>query len=194
MKNNIKIILAFIIGLVVAGSVSLVIAITYNASSITFTPIDNTWNVSNVQGAINDLSNISKTYKNLNTVTTATASDILNGKTAYNNLGQLITGNHSDCILGSFNCTENCHTNEGIRVPNLNFEPNIFFSIKNDYTAFTYFNKNNSNKFAFAFTDGNSTNGILTLDISDFYRFDNGLILYNWGNAFDGNSTYIACR
>ena len=58
MKNNIKLIFAFIIGLFVAGSISLVLAVTYRASDITYTPTDNTWNVSNVQGAINDLHNI----------------------------------------------------------------------------------------------------------------------------------------
>ena len=54
-----KYILGLITGILVCGSIGLVIAATYNAGAITYTPSDNTWNVSNVESAINDLKNIS---------------------------------------------------------------------------------------------------------------------------------------
>ena len=41
---------------------------------------------------------IPSTYKNLTTTTTATANDLLSGKTAYDNLGNLITGNYNNNI------------------------------------------------------------------------------------------------
>ena len=57
MKQKIVLasIISFLIGGLVFGSIGIVIATVYNASDITYTPIDNTWNVSNVQSAIDDL-------------------------------------------------------------------------------------------------------------------------------------------
>ena len=59
---------------------------TYLASEVEYK------NGQKVSEALDDLYNISSTYKNLNQTTTATANDILNGKTAYNSNGTLLTG------------------------------------------------------------------------------------------------------
>ena len=50
-KNNI---IGFIIGLIVAGSIG-VVAYTINASDVRYTPKDTTWNVNNVDDALNTL-------------------------------------------------------------------------------------------------------------------------------------------
>ena len=69
---------------------------------------------------------ISNTYKNLNTQTTAQAGDILNGKTAYDNNGNLITGTHSSgsCISSSFICDSGCDGNAGQNI--IDFRPSYF--------------------------------------------------------------------
>ena len=80
MKKKIIIIsiISFVIGLCVAGSICIVIAAVYNASDISYSPINNAWNVSNVQEAINDL------YENSNVTATgsiniqSTAEQIIN--------------------------------------------------------------------------------------------------------------------
>ena len=56
MKKIIKNpIFTFIIGLVLAGSVVGVVAYNYNAKDIKYNPSDDSWNVNNVEDAINDL-------------------------------------------------------------------------------------------------------------------------------------------
>ena len=50
-----KIILGFILGLIAAGSITVVVAYNYNAKDIEYTPKDSNWNVNNVEDAIKDL-------------------------------------------------------------------------------------------------------------------------------------------
>ena len=66
MKNNIKIILAFIVGGLVFGSIGTVLALTYKASDIVYSPSDTSWNVNTVGEAINSLA-LSKTSDNYST-------------------------------------------------------------------------------------------------------------------------------
>lgn len=89
-----KYLLGLISGIIICGGIGLVIAVTYNANDITYTPANNTWNVNNVDGAINDLYTRTETYKKLDITTNATTNDILSGKTAYDNNGNLIIGSH----------------------------------------------------------------------------------------------------
>ena len=56
----------FLIGGLIFGSIGTVFALTYRASDITYTPTDNTWNVTTVGQAINDLA-LSKTSDNYST-------------------------------------------------------------------------------------------------------------------------------
>lgn len=60
VKRNLKLIVGIFIGILITGSIGVAIAISYNASDIIYTPSDNTWNVSNVDSAINDLNNRTK--------------------------------------------------------------------------------------------------------------------------------------
>ena len=64
MKNKISlIVIGFILGVVLTSGVATVFAITYGASDIAYSPSDNTWNVTTVGQAINDLA-LSKTSDN----------------------------------------------------------------------------------------------------------------------------------
>ena len=59
-------IISFLIGGLLFGSIGVVFAITYKASDIVYSPTDNTWNVTTVGQAINDLA-LSKTSDNYST-------------------------------------------------------------------------------------------------------------------------------
>ena len=52
LKNNI---ISFILGALIFGSIGIVSAFSLFADNVGFTPYDNTWNVDNVESAINDL-------------------------------------------------------------------------------------------------------------------------------------------
>ena len=86
----------FILGLIISGGVCY--AATMIASSITYDNTSSGLNVNNVQDAIDVLYNrasnptIPDNYKELNSITTATADDILKNKTSYNSNGVLLTG------------------------------------------------------------------------------------------------------
>lgn len=91
-KSNI---FSFLLGAIIFGSVVGVSAYSIFATDIEYTPKDITWNVDNVESALDDLYIKAKTYKKLDTQTTANSNYILDGYTAYDNNGNLITGNMS---------------------------------------------------------------------------------------------------
>ena len=96
----------FILGIIISGTT--VFAVTQiSASEIEY---DNTHSV---KDKIDDLYTTATTFKNLSQTTTATASDLLTGKTAYDNLGNLITGNISisDCVSGTYTKPANSNVN-----------------------------------------------------------------------------------
>jgi hypothetical protein len=55
MKNNIKLFIGILIGLVFGVSAAVGATALYNSSEVGFTPTDSNWNVNNVEDAINDL-------------------------------------------------------------------------------------------------------------------------------------------
>lgn len=55
IKKNIKIIMSVLITMIITGSITGVVAYTLNASDVSYTPKDNTWEVSSVQEAITDI-------------------------------------------------------------------------------------------------------------------------------------------
>ena len=93
MKNNIKIILAFIIGVIVSGAS--VYALTVASKDITYDNTNSGSDATTVQEAVDELYTKVSSLKDLNIQTTATASDILSGKTAYDTEGNLITGTYT---------------------------------------------------------------------------------------------------
>ena len=87
MKNNI---FGFILcGLIFGGIVYA--ATLYKASDVSYTPTDESWEVSNVNDAINSLYNMKKELDNIKGLGDATASQILSGKKAMVK-GNTITG------------------------------------------------------------------------------------------------------
>ena len=54
-----KVIISFVLGAIIFGSISGVIAYNYNAKDIEYTPSDSTWNVNTVGDAIDELKNSS---------------------------------------------------------------------------------------------------------------------------------------
>ena len=74
----------FILGILLTTG-TIVLADNIGASEISYKE-------TNVENALDDLYTKATTYKKLDTTTTATANDILNGKTVYDNNGSLLTG------------------------------------------------------------------------------------------------------
>ena len=100
-KRNIKLIILVITLIIITSGISVYATSTYLASQVDYK------NGNSVADALDDLYNKTKSYKNLNIETTASESDILSGKTAYNSNGNLITGNLENRIsLSLFNNTE----------------------------------------------------------------------------------------
>lgn len=50
-----KTVFAFLLGVVLTGSIAGVVALNYNAKDVSYTPSDTNWNVNNVEDAIKDL-------------------------------------------------------------------------------------------------------------------------------------------
>ena len=55
MKEKNKLVLSFILGAIIFGSITGLFAYAINASDTSFSPNDNTWNVNNVSSALDDL-------------------------------------------------------------------------------------------------------------------------------------------
>ena len=52
-----KVVFAFILGVIITGSIAGVVAYNYDAKDVSFTPTDSDWNVNNVEDAIKSLKN-----------------------------------------------------------------------------------------------------------------------------------------
>ena len=63
MKNVIKNpVFTFILGVIITGSISGVVALSYKAKDVEFTPSDSSWNVNTVEDALKDLK-VAKEHK-----------------------------------------------------------------------------------------------------------------------------------
>ncbi|MBE6160631.1 MAG: hypothetical protein E7158_00215 [Firmicutes bacterium] len=134
---------------------------------------------------------IPNTYKNLTTQTNATASDIVSGKTAYDNNGNLITGNFSGtCVEGSFACTT-CSTTEGQQI--LAFKPSKFVVYgTTNYKIIMFYDENfTGNNFWVTQSNGSYN---FNAPISKFIKNDK--FIMNSSSSDWNNKTiyYIACR
>ena len=100
-KNTI---FSFIISGIIFGSIGIYATSLYNGKDISYTPTDASWEVNNVNDAINSLYIMKTELDNLNSLGDATAADILSGKTAVVK-GNVITGTAKDSssikLLGS---------------------------------------------------------------------------------------------
>lgn len=227
MKSKLKIILGTIVGILIGTSVT-VYAYNYQAKDIIFTPTDKSWEVDNVEEALDEIYKKSKyeeytgsitikpsdlkqtlstkdrflkdniviesipnDYKKLSTQTTATSSHILSGKTAYDNNGNLITGNVlvDNCVTGSFKCTS-CTTSSGQDI-GLTFEPSSFVLYVSDLSLMLVYD-DSTQKWGYA-----TTNSVINLDdnFENYFVKNNNLILRNWATSYN-NKTFIysACK
>ena len=137
---------------------------------------------------------IPSTYKELSTATTVTANDLLNGITAYDNLGNLITGNIStNCIYGNKVFTDDVSTATGQLIEN-QFIPTTFYIVrpfKNNMVA--YLESYDSNN---VFLIGLSTESLQSRVFTDWFRLDsNSLYIRNLASDNIGKTFYyVACR
>jgi len=91
MKKNIKNnLFGFILGILLCGGIVYGVNI-YESNDIEYSPTDASWEVNNVNEAINSLHNMVTELEKIKSLGDATADDIIKGKTAVVN-GKLITG------------------------------------------------------------------------------------------------------
>jgi hypothetical protein len=141
---------------------------------------------------------IPSTFMELAQTTTVTADKLLSGETAYNNLGELITGSMTNgCVNGSFVCTT-CTTSSGQLI--VNFNPSVFVLYTNvqengnsiDVTY--YYNRSiNSTKVI----NANSSPKYIWLDFSQKFSINsqNQLLAVNAGTTWQNKTVrYLACR
>ena len=190
-------IIGFIMGAIIFGTTG-VIAATVLASNITYDNTNSGINANNVQDAIDSLytkannPTIPANYKELSTVTTATESDILNGKTAYNNLGELITGTTflSNCAKGKINTSDGYSTSTDKLVTSI--KPDLILLYPYDNTWATNYHLYYTGYSTTKFIGGDIDGGYSLYDFSDYYTInDNGWFIHNWPTGY--NLSYIAC-
>ena len=187
MKKNIFLVL---LGLIV-GITGTVIASNYLASQIVY-------NDTTVDQALNELYTVHETYKNLTTDTTVTPETLLNGITAYNKNGELVTGNSTNCISNTFVMQSSCTTSNGCKL--LDFEPSIFILYTTTSSGYSegniyYYNTSvSSSNFVTSYDDG--IDGIYRVGSkTNRFTFNNSFYLHNLGDSYVGKTMYyVACK
>ena len=99
-----KILIGIIIGGIVFGCLGIYGANIYESNSIEYNPTDASWEVNNVNDAINDLYDTKNELTKLKGLGNATASDISDGKTAVVQ-GELVKGTGSNLKYKTFYCS-----------------------------------------------------------------------------------------
>ena len=176
-----KYIIGFIIGAILFGGIAGVTAYTIAASEIEY-------NGSSVESALNNLYDKATNYKKLDTQTSATANDIVSGKTAYDNLGNLISGTYSDnCFSGSRVVTHDLTTSNGGIL--FDFVPSEYFITANGGNMVYYKEGLNNNNVMYLFPGASSWT-----DGSSNYAIKNGKYYgVNWG--LEGTTFYyMVCK
>ena len=162
-----------------------VIASNYLASEVVY-------NDTTVESALNELYTVHETYKNLTTETDFGASDLLNGKKAYNSNGELITGtSDANCKSGVVTISSAINTSNGQELfdfipssfilqtnANSNYESEIFYIPEAYGNDIIEVNLSNSNRSV----------------INDYFRkFDGKFYAKNW-SLTSGKIYYYACK
>ena len=123
---------------------------------------------------------IPSTYKELSTATTVAANKLLNGETAYDNFGNLITGNLStDCVYGTFTWAQNDLDNGVVIAP---------FKAR----SFAIAGENSNAKYLFYYDSGFSATYIYRSVISSNDNISTTVVAISSNNAFklnDNNTT-----
>ena len=148
-----------------------------------------------VEDALNDLYTKSSAYKKIDVSTTASANDILIGKTAYDNLGNLITGTVSTNCVTSY-VTHNSNTQFNV---DLGFIPTKFFASyhwnSENMNLYLVYDKAISNNIYLNYYEDNGTAKIE--NYNDKFGFENNHFISNFGGrSFSNQYTfyYMACK
>lgn len=191
-KNNIKILIGIIIGIIISGT------IVY-ASGILASQIN--YNNTTVDQALNSLYTTVTTYKNLTTETTAVNTDIAEGKTAYDNLGNLITGiaqvsGGSNCVFDSFVCNTDCTNQTGY--PIVEYVPDyiVVYGLAQDFDSGYWwqnvYNRNvDTQKYTYMSERG--AGGVSTIGVEDFKISDNKFLIFGQNGQLNKRYYYMAC-
>lgn len=176
------------------------------SGTTTYTPSTSTQTISTNNKLVKSditINPIPSSYKSLTTTTTATANDLLSGKTAYNSNGQIIEGTHvEECVRGVYNKPVNTLIDI-----NLGFNPNYLYLdyiISSDNHQKLFYNTLiDSNIYIYIIgtkdTD-NSYNGTTMTNGNSIYSINNGHIIDASGITTSPrykqgfNIYYMACR
>ena len=191
-RNIFSFLLGVILGAIIFGEIITVLAATLLAKDVAYTPEETSWNVDNVEDAINDLYIRAKDYKKLDTTTTATSNNILKGFTAYDSDGNLITGNLStDCVNGSFVCDSSCSTSSGKQI--LSYFPTTFVLRLTSGTSQGDLYIYNSSVDSLV-QHYSSTLDKVTTDLK-WFKVNDKFVINGWGTYINGTKIYYtACR
>lgn len=190
--NNYKILIGVIIGFLITiiGVNAEEYKAKFFAESVSYNDsVD--LKVKNVQEVLDVLVEKAKNYKKLDTETTATSASILKGKTAYDNKGNLVTGNLStECVSGSFTYT-------GGEIDIVNFDPTIFlissYSDTTKWDGVVYYNKNYfPNEIVWIDL---KTNGKITITDNVTFSYKNGkLYMVDSPAWYNEELQFSACK
>ena len=181
-----KVVLTVIITAVISISGTVLAVNTINASDVSY---DSTHSV---KDKIDDLYTASATLKNLTQTTTVASNNLVNGITAYDNNGNLITGNlNTNCESGSLVWDQN-KVDNGYTL--LNYKPTIlviYNTNTNNADNIYYYNSNVSSDFQFR---GDSTPAWTSGAYERITINDNNVVL-SWGSGrLNKTIYYTACR
>ena len=189
---NKKVVLAFVLGVLISG-VSVYAATNYLASEIVY-------NDTTVENALNELYTVHETYKNLTSDTTVTPDALLNGITAYNKNGELVTGNIStNCVHGTRTLLAS-EASKDIKLAD--FTP-TFFIVSGTADNRTYnwiYDKNidatHRYKYIYDKSTGITVDTARQNDIFDTaFKNPNNTFVINFSNAFTNSTiSYTICK
>ena len=194
MKKIMKkeVIISFIIGVILASSIAVYASI--NASEVDYK------NNQKVSDALDDLYNKVSTYKNLSTTTTVSPNSLLNGYTAYDNSGNLITGSIStNCITKTITSSEMI-TSNNTELIDFGFEPSYFVVYILNTSNWVYdiyqYDKKQWDEGFVLMGDKRNTTWHKFSDVTSWFLFENNKLYIPNISQWDQNNTFriTACR
>ena len=165
--------------------------------SLNITPTENEQTISsNGKRFTSDITigAIPNTYKNLTSNTTVDATKLLDGVTAYNNLGELVTGNiNTNCVYGTFVCTS-CTTSTGQKIANFKAD-NILIYNKNSSNWFMYYYNKAYNSNEFQVMSSSIASKYISFDNKFKYNSNNELYIHDLSTDWSNKTLYyMICK
>ena len=184
MKKNI---LIFLLGVLTTSIVGVTASYLYQANEISY-------NDTTVENALNELYTRTEDYVELTSDTTVTPQSLLNGITAYNKNGELITGNiNTDCVNGKRVWTSSDTTNGYLLS---NFVPSYYYiySEAGNVEYFWYYIKDiDPTHRVRIYKSKNSNDATATFEkqdlVSSAFMYDNNFKI-KFSSGFEGKTIY----